>query len=117
MSKVRVLKNLNNTVSIIYPAPNSKRPDETNEQWLERVFIKANPDNFPYVDMDNSELPQNRDDRGAWEFDENSKTIKINQIKAKQLRDEKIIQERMVQIQDQEKRELAIAELKKEGKL
>ena len=40
MSKIRVVYKPDKTVAIIYPAPKSRKSDETEEQWLERVFSK-----------------------------------------------------------------------------
>lgn len=64
--KVRKLFNTDGTVAVIHPAPKSKKPWETEEQWLERVFIKANPNNLEYEDTDDSILPSRRF-RDAWD--------------------------------------------------
>lgn len=121
--KVRVVYKPDKTVAIIHPAPKSKRKDETEEEWLERVFTKAmqpqkegqqvNPlYGLPYDDIDSSELPQSREDRNAWEG-EKGKGVSINTTKAEKIRKEKkkaeLIQEKL--------KEIAIKELEKEGKL
>jgi len=104
--KVRVLYNSDKTVSIIHPALKSKRPDETEDKWLKRVFDKATPANLQYEDVDLSELPLTREDRNAWEG-EKGKGIFINQEKVvekkREEEREKAIQQRM--------REMAIKSL------
>ena len=117
MNKVRVLKRNDGGVSVVYPISKSKRPGETEEQWLERVFAKANPNNLPYVDIDQSELPQDREDRNAWELDDKEKKVKINPVKARQIKEEKLIKEEMAKIGNDEKRDQAIANLKAQGKI
>ena len=122
--KVRVVYKADKTVSVIHPAPKSKRENETEEEWLERVFNKAMQPRYnengqqvnplyglPYDDIDDSELPP-REDRDAWEG-EKGKGISVNTIKAEQIKQErkkpKLIQEKL--------KEIAIKELEKEGKL
>jgi len=77
---VRILKNLDGTISVIYPAPKSKKATETMEQWLNRVFTKANPKSLPYEDIDSSELPATRIDRKYWKK-ELTKPITIDTVK------------------------------------
>ena len=84
---VRILYNLDGTISIVHPAPNSKKSTETEAQWLERVFTKSNPDGLEYEDVDVSEIPIDREYRDAWEKEKN-KPFKINQVK-KQAKDKK----------------------------
>lgn len=119
--KCRVVYKLDKTVAVIHPVPKSKRLDETEEQWLKRVFDKPIQPQYndsgqqvnplygcPYDDTDNSKLPS-REDRDAWEG-EKGKGIIINQEKAKEIRDK-----RELEIKIQEKiREMAIKELEKE---
>ncbi len=121
MSKVRLLKRLDGTVSIVVPALKSRRrtpakfireildkyvievsgveflvdkdmiigqlPDkivlylETEQEFLDRVFTKMNPESLPYEDIDTADLPTDRDYRGAWEFDDVTKKVKVNQGK------------------------------------
>lgn len=122
MSKCRVVYGPDKSVAVIHPAPQSKRPKETEEEWLERVFTKAMQPQYnkegqqvnplyglPYDDIDKSQLPQSREDRDAWEG-EKGKGISINVVKAEQIR--KAI-EREEKIRDKI-REMAIKELEKE---
>ena len=115
MSKVRIVYKLDKSVAVIHPAPSSKREDETEGQWLKRVFNKAMRGEFEgleYDDVDTSELPQLREDREAWEG-EKGKGIIINQVKANKLKAEKLVQEK---IQNKIKA-IAIKTLKNEGEL
>ena len=80
MSKVRVIKKFNGGVSIIHPAPKSKRLDETEEQWLDRVFTKCTPQGASYEDIDSSALPS-RKDRDSWVWNNNSKKVEIDSVK------------------------------------
>ncbi len=89
MSKIRVLEKLDGSVGIIYPAPKSRRLDETEEDWLERVFTKCNPQGLDFEDIDTSDLPSDREDRGAWKLDRNSKKVKVDSVKKQQLDDAK----------------------------
>ncbi len=124
MGNIRVVYKPDKSVAVIHPAPKSRRPDETEEQWLKRVFDKTMQPQYdkqgqqinplyglPYKDVEDTELPQTREDRNAWEWNKTKKKVVINQVKAKQLKDEKekqnLIQGRM--------RKLAEDSLKKEG--
>lgn len=83
--KVRVVYKPDKTVAVVHPAPKSKRENETEEEWLERIFTKAMQEELkglPYDDIDSSELPQSREDRNAWEG-EKGKGIRVNVEKAK----------------------------------
>ena len=40
----RIIYREDGGVSVITPAPKSKREDETEAEWLKRVFDKATPD-------------------------------------------------------------------------
>ncbi|MBA7648202.1 hypothetical protein ES703_55985 [subsurface metagenome] len=113
--KVRVIYKPDKTVAVIHPAPKSKRKDETEEEWLERVFTKAMQGelkDLSYDDIDSSELPSSREDRNAWEG-EKGKGISINIIKAEQIRKEK----KKAELIREKLKEIAIKELEKEGKL
>lgn len=115
MDKVRVVYKLDKSVSIIHPAPKSKRKDETEEEWLERVFNKAQQGELkglPYDDIDDSELPQSREDRNAWEG-EKGRGVYINREKADQLTVEKSNNEMI----NKRIRSSVIDELKAEGEL
>ena len=96
--KVRILINPDKSISVIHPAPKSKRENETEEQWLERVFNKATPEGVEFEDIDKSELPENREERVGWEK-EKGKPITINKIKAdkwkKDREDEFAVQEEL----------------------
>lgn len=112
---VRVVYKPDKSVVVIYPAPKSRRPDETEEDWLKRVFDKAmrtDLKGLPFDDMDISEVPPNRKDRGAWEG-EKGKGISINPVKAEEQRKEREKEEKIgVKL-----REMAIKELEKDGEL
>lgn len=100
--KCRVIYKPDKTVAIIHPAPKSKRKDETEEQWLERVFNKAmngELKDLPYDDIDDSELPD-REYRNAWEG-EKEKDISINQIKVQTIQKEKADAEERKRILDE----------------
>lgn len=74
--RCRVLYKGDDILGIIYPVAKSRRENETEEQWLLRVFEKATadrlmrlnlvPDGVYFVDIDSSELPHDRSDRDAW---------------------------------------------------
>lgn len=85
--KIRILYNKDNTVSVIHPAPKSRRPDETEPQWLKRVFDKATPKDVEYKDMDESKLPQSREHREAW-TGKKGEGISIDEVKAQKIREE-----------------------------
>jgi len=81
MGKVRMVSHPDKAISIIHPAPNSKRPDETDEQWQERVFDKAMQGDLrglPFKDIDISLLPKDRTERNRWEFDVAAEKIIVN---------------------------------------
>lgn len=87
MSKVRVPKNTDGSISIIYPASKSRHSEESEEVWLDRVFVKAMPTGAVYRDMDISELPSDRETRGAWELDEVTGRVRVNPEKAKKIKE------------------------------
>lgn len=113
--KVRIVYRPDKSVAVIHPAPESRRENETKEEWLKRVFDKAMTqpqdrlEGLPYDDVEKSELPLSREDRNAWEGEKGS-GIKVNVEKAKGIRDEK---ERETKIKDK-MRKIAIRELGKE---
>ena len=89
MNKVRVIYNPDKSVSIIHPAPKSRRIlFEFEHEWLERVFDKATLNGAIYDDIDSSELPQSREDREFWEG-EKGKGVKINQEKSQKNKKDK----------------------------
>lgn len=96
--KVRIIYNLNGTVSIIHPAPNSRGEDEIEEQWFKRVFDKATPFGLEYNDIEKVQLPSSRRFRNAWVKDISG--IKIDLPKSKEqvfvevrrVRDKKLVE-------------------------
>ncbi len=109
--KCRIIYKPDKSVIIIHPALKSKRVNETEEQWLERVFTKAmNSDlnGLDYEDIDDTELPD-RKDRSGWEG-EKGKGISINQVKVQAVKDE-IEQEKKIK---DKIREIAIREIEEE---
>lgn len=84
----RILYNTDGTVSIIHPAPKSRRAGETETHWLKRVFDKATPEGIEYEDMDKLKLPQSREFRNAW-TGKKGKGISIDEVKAQKIRDAK----------------------------
>lgn len=91
----RVLKRSDGGVSIIHPAPKSRKSNETEAEWLDRVLTKATPPGVNFEDIDSSDLPKDRDDRHAWEFDSNSKKVKVNQAKKQAKDQEKAAKEQL----------------------
>lgn len=108
MSKVRVIYNADKTVKIVYPVSASKKKNETEEQWLNRVFNKVTSPDDVFDDIDKSELPTT--DRGGWEG-EKGKGVWINQDKIQTIRDA-AAKRRLI---EQEKELLAVESLKKKG--
>lgn len=80
----RILYNEDGTVSVIHPAPKSKRSGETEQQWLKRVFDKATPSGINYEDVPKENIPIDRTFRQAW-TGEKGKGIIINEVKKQQL--------------------------------
>jgi hypothetical protein len=71
MGRVRAVYKRDGTVAVIIPAPKSKKRNETERQWLTRIFDKAislQPDlqDVFYDDIDDSQLPRSRQFRAAW---------------------------------------------------
>ena len=87
--KVRILYQDDGSVHIIHPAIKSKREDESEEDWLNRVFTKAMVEggfsNLEYDDIDESELPS-REFRDAW-IGSKGNGISIDPIKKQQIID------------------------------
>ena len=79
--KVRIIQRKDGGISIVHPAPKSKREDETEEQWLDRVFAKATPKRAIFEDIDKSKVPLDRTFREAWTH--NGRGIEIDMPKAK----------------------------------
>jgi hypothetical protein len=109
----RIIYREDGGVSVIYPAPKSRRKDETETEWLERVFAKATPEGAIYDDVEDSAIPQNRDDRVAWKG-EKGMGIAIEQSKADALRIAKAA-EAAIRVKEAEiLRRQAIAEIEAE---
>ena len=73
--KVKVVECKDGNVSVIYPVFKSKREDETEDQWLKRVFDKAMKENenidelnCKHKTIEHTKLPQSREHRSAWKF-------------------------------------------------
>ena len=86
--RVRVLCNPDGTVSIVHPAPNSRKPEESQTEWLNRVFEKATPEGITYNDMDISSIPADRTFREAWEVNED--LVTVNMPKARSIHMDRI---------------------------
>jgi len=82
--KVRIIYKSDGSVGVIYPALKSKRGDETEEQWLKRVFDKATPEDVEYEDVEDSEIPQDREFRDAW-IGKKGKGISIDKVKKQEI--------------------------------
>ena len=107
--KVRVLYKDNGSVAVIHPAPKSRRKDESEVDWLNRVLGKATPEGIDFEDMDDSQLPS-REDRNAWTKKQGG-GVKVNTVKAKAIKDEVKRQDLI----EKEKTKLAEASLKAKG--
>ena len=108
--KVRVLYNLDKSISVIYSAPKGRFPNELEEDWLRRVFDQSTPSGTDYEDIDSSELPQSRKDREFWRG-EKGKGISIDVIaKSAHEEEEKIKEEEKSSLRAQ-----AIQSLKDKG--
>jgi len=83
---VRILYRKDGGVSIIYPAEKSRRAEETEKDWLTRVFEKANPDNLSYedIDLEKTSLPTPRF-RNAWVKGNKGVTVDLSRAKAQVL--------------------------------
>jgi len=111
--KNRILYKADETVAIIIPAPKSKRENETENEWLERVFTKASK-NITYIefeDVEESALPS-REHRNAWRGNKQN-GLKVDSFEKSKIDDAKAIKILI----NKKKNSLAIEELKKEGKL
>ena len=70
MSHCRVVQKPDGSVTIIRPGLHSRRPDEDELAWLDRVFTAHMESRGwigrPFVDMDVSKLPPDRKNRNKW---------------------------------------------------
>lgn len=85
----RILYNQDGTVSIITPALKSKRENETEKEWLARVFDKATPKNIEYEDVEDLAVPIDREFRGAW-TGKKGDGISVDEVKKQKIIDEKL---------------------------
>lgn len=60
----RIIYRIDGGISVIIPAPKSQRENETEVNWLKRVFDKATPNGTEYKDTD--EILPDRRFRNAW---------------------------------------------------
>ncbi|MCK5608734.1 hypothetical protein KAR91_43050 [Candidatus Pacearchaeota archaeon] len=84
---------------------------ESEEQWMERVMTE-NPRSSSSEIIDNSELPQSREDRDAW-TGKKGEGVSIDQGKAEELRTNKDAKTKI----GKKIRNMAIESLKDEGEL
>ena len=117
--KVRIIYQNDGTVTIVHPAPKSKSPLETEDEWLLRVFTDTMEQNgwvgLDYKDVDESELPERDEDRNAWVRDD--KGVKVDTDKAEKMRKEREEAELIAEEKERILEEQAIANLKKSGKI
>jgi len=110
--EVRVLYKTDGTIAVIHPCQASRRPQESEVDWLERVFTKSNPENFPFSDVDASELPD-REFRNAWRGKKGEKVKVDPKMKNKTQRD-RVIESKVKEIKDRNEKAIkdqALAEL------
>ena len=80
----RIIYREDGGVSVITPAPKSKRDNETEAEWLKRVFDKATPEGAEFEDVEDSKIPQDREFRGAW-TGKKGKGISIDKVKKQEM--------------------------------
>jgi hypothetical protein len=115
--KVRAVYKDDGTVTIITPAPKSRKKGESEKVWLSRVFEKAMTGSlaaFPYDDIESNELPQT--DRSAW-TGEKGKGVSIDQAKAQALKSDKTRKDLIDEEKERILEEQAIASLEAQNKL
>ena len=78
----RIIKREDGGISVINPAPKSRREDETEVDWLAIVFAKATPAGAEFIDVPASGVPSDRTFREAWIYDG---AIKVHMGKAKEI--------------------------------
>ena len=86
----RIIYREDGGVSVITPAPKSRRKDETEAEWLKRVFDKATPEGVEYEDVGKDKIPQDREFREAW-IGNKGKGISIDKVKKQEMINEKSI--------------------------
>ena len=79
----RIIYREDGGVSVVIPAPKSRREDESEVDWLERVFAKATPEGADFEDIDEEiNLLPSRRFRNAWAKGLNG--LEVNLPKAKE---------------------------------
>jgi hypothetical protein len=67
MAKVFVYTKANGSLGFVYPNPRSRRPEETEAAWLNRVLARDMPAEAVDVTLrDDSEVPQSKRFRDCW---------------------------------------------------
>ena len=84
----RIIYREDGGISVIIPAPKSKREDETEAEWLKRVFDKATPEGAEFEDVGKDKIPQDREFRGAW-TGKKGKGISVDKVKKLEMINEK----------------------------
>lgn len=56
--KCRIVYRKDGGILVIYPVLKSKRENETEQEWLDRVFAKSNPEKLPFKDVEKTNLPE-----------------------------------------------------------
>ena len=80
----RIIYREDGGVSVITPAPKSRRKDETEAEWLKRVFDKATPEGVEYEDVSKDKIQQDRAFRDAW-IGKKGKGISIDKVKKQEM--------------------------------
>jgi len=101
--KVRIIYKKDGGVSVVYPAPKSRRPDETEDQWLERVFSKSTPEGAEFKDIDTDiEDLSDRTFRNAWVKGVNGKAVDVDIPKAREITKDRLRIERKPLLDEQD---------------
>jgi len=80
--KVRVIYKADDSVMVIYPVLKSRRENESEFEWLNRVFDKATPDGADYDDIDLEQMPlPDRRFRTAWKRGKNGIDVDLARAK------------------------------------
>lgn len=112
MGKVRVVFKKDKSVAVIYPTPKSKLSEK-------KIFGKAMSGELkglPFKDMGASKLPS-RENRDCWERDGAKKSIKVNLVKAKKIKETNERAELIAKERDNILDKQATANLKALGKI
>jgi len=111
---VRIIYEKDGSITVIHPAPKSRRINETEIDWLERVYNsvmcdkKRGIDYIDYDDIDSSELPQSREYRDAW-TGKKGVGIFIDKKEMDKIKEDKLVQE---EIEKREKERISIEKQK-----